>query len=125
MGFVLKRPRLGLDCEDMQEESLSLMVEQALENSKYVKEDEYEDICVAHKDRVFANNDKTYREDNTPAEKKIELCLDLEKKVKGKDSSVKAAPYNGYSEGESASYIANSLGTLCFETVLFIYTRPY
>ena len=117
MGIRLgKDQKIGISyCEDMREESLSLMVEQALENSKYVKEDEFEEICVAHKDRVFADNEKTYREDNTPAEKKIELCLDLEKGIKAKDDSVKGAPYNGYSEGESASYIANSLGTLCFE----------
>ena len=117
MGLrVGKDQKIGISyCEDMQEKSLSLMVDQALENSKYVKEDEFEEICVAHKDRVFADNEKTYRADNTPAEKKIELCLDLEKAVKAKDSTVKGAPYNGYSEGESASYIANSLGTLCFE----------
>ncbi|MDC0254454.1 TldD/PmbA family protein [Bacteriovoracales bacterium] len=117
MGIRLtKDQKVGISyCEDMQEESLSLMVEQALENSRYVKEDEFEEICVSHKDRVFSDNEKTYREDNTPAEKKIELCLALEKGVKDKDSSVKGAPYNGYNEGESHSYIANSLGTLCFE----------
>ena len=122
INVIKRKIRIGKDqkigisyCEDMQENSLSLMVDQALENSKYVKEDEYEEICVAHKDRIFADNEKTYREDNTPAEKKIELCLELEKGIKAKDSSVKSAPYNGYSEGESASYIANSLGTLCFE----------
>ena len=46
MGIRIgKDQRIGISyCEDMQENSLSLMVDQALENSKYVKEDEYEDI---------------------------------------------------------------------------------
>ena len=117
MGIrLVKDQKVGISyCEDMQEESLSLMVSQALENSTYVKVDEFEEVCVSHKERIFSDNDKTFREDTTPAEKKIELCLELEKGVKGKDSSVKGAPYNGYSEGESHSYIANSLGALCFE----------
>ena len=42
MGIRIgKDQKIGISyCEDMQEESLSIMVDQALENSKYVKEDE-------------------------------------------------------------------------------------
>ena len=83
MGFVLEKiKRLGLVTVKICKRSPSLMVEQALENSARVKEDEYEDICAATK-TVFLRI-MTRLERTSPAEKKIELCLDLEKRLRGK-----------------------------------------
>ncbi|MCT4641308.1 MAG: TldD/PmbA family protein [Bacteriovoracaceae bacterium] len=120
---TIKDNKIGVSySESFDDESLSLMVKNAVETSAFSDENEFEQIS-ATKDENH-NHPCEVQRDNSSMEQKIALALELEKKVKQKDSRVVAVPYNGLSEGASESYYMNSNGAFGFssESSLSCYT---
>ena len=111
---VIKDGKVGTSySEALDDESLSFMVDQALENAKFSKDDPNQKIAVARTQEFDGTNERVYKSDTTPLDKKTQFTLDLESKIKEKDSAVKSAPYNNLSEVEHVRMYVNSKGTVC------------
>ncbi len=111
---VIKDGKVGTSySEALDDESLSFMVDQALENAKFSKDDPNQKIAVSRTEEFDGTNDKVYKADTTPLDKKTQFALDLESKIKAKDNTVKSAPYNNLSEVEHVRMYVNSNGTVC------------
>ncbi|MCO4795135.1 MAG: TldD/PmbA family protein [Bacteriovoracaceae bacterium] len=111
---VIKDNRVGTSySEAIDDQSLEFMVNQALENARFSKEDLNQKISVERKEEYIGTTDKINASDSTSLEDKTKFALELESKIKEKDSHVKGAPYNGFSEVEHTRLYVNSNGTLC------------
>lgn len=112
---VVKDNKIGLSyTESMDEDSLKLAAKNAVENAMSSDVNEFEKITIKS-DSDLIDESKIIKED-IPTKEKIDFCLKLESGVKERDSRVQAVPYNGYSEGESATYYLNSLGTFGYDS---------
>lgn len=111
---VIKDGKVGTSySEALDDDSLSFMVDQALENAKFGKDDPNQKIAVERSEAFDGTNEKVFQSDNTPLDDKTKFALALESKIKEKDSSVKSAPYNNLSEVEHVRMYVNSKGTVC------------
>lgn len=109
---VVKDQRIATSySESLEPASLDTMVEQALQNAKYTKQDEHQAISCTDS-RLTTNKPEIYQHDNATVDEKIELALALENGVVSKPHA-KAAPYNGFGESDSQIILANTKGTLC------------
>lgn len=110
---VIKDQKIGLSyTEDFSDESLEIVVNKAIENSKFSKVNEHEVIANDNKSESVHELKKTQSVD---AKDLIELNKNLESEMKKRDSRVAAVPYNGVSEYESRSIYMNSFGRTCIE----------
>lgn len=111
---VIKDGKVGTSySEALDDDSLSFMVDQAIENAKFSKDDPNQKITVERADEFDGTTDRVFKSDTTPLEKKTQFALDLEGKMKARDNSIKSAPYNNLSEVEHVRMYVNSKGTVC------------
>lgn len=112
---VIKDQKVGISySEDFSDDSLKTMVKSALKSSEFSGVDEYQEITLP-KSEIIDSNQKTYRDDKTEINEKIDFALKLESEIKNRDKKAAAVPYNGYSEGESHSYYTNQNGLYVYE----------
>ena len=109
---AIKDSKVGLSySESMDDASLELAAKSAIENAMNSEENKYENTFLATGDHLHPSE---HDKDTASTEDKINLCLELERSVKEKDSRVQAVPYNGFSESTGSSYYLNSKGTFSF-----------
>ena len=107
---IIKDKKIGVSyTESFDDASIKTMVENAIENSKFSSEDPYQEITLKGKTLV-ENSEKTYQEDSSTIDQKIEMTLKLEGEIIDGFPEAKA-PYNGVAEGTGESFYLNSLGT--------------
>ncbi len=112
---VIKDNKVGLSySESSSQEALSTMIDQAINNSKIVKEEQFAKIEVEINNPLIDESSHNCQEDNSTIEEKIEKSIYLEQKVLQKSKDVKSAPYNSVNESSSSFYLMNTLGTKCF-----------
>ena len=108
--------------ESTQKDDLVNMVNSAIENAGYSKENPHEKIRAT--EQTIADwSDEIYQSDATEQHKKIELALLLESGLQGRAISAKA-PYNGFNEVDYTQAFGNTLGHRCMhrERSLSCYT---
>lgn len=95
--------------EKIDESSVKLLVNEAIENAKVIDSEDEEYIFEGSKEYKEVNcyNDEL---ENVPNEKKIKFAIDLEKEAKTQHEKVKAVNYCLYSEGYNHSILANTKG---------------
>lgn len=109
---VIKDKRVATSySESLEPSSLDSMVEQALLNAKYTKQDEHQTISCADS-HLTTDVAEIYQQDEATVDDKIELALALESGVVALPHA-KASPYNGFGESDSKVILANTKGTLC------------
>ena len=97
--------------ESVEPASLETMVQTAIENAGYAKQDPHEKIC-AEKQNIHDWTAQTCLEDDATVEEKVSLALALESGLGGRDIPAKA-PYNAFSEIKYEVAMANTLGHSC------------
>ncbi|KLV05463.1 Zn-dependent protease [Photobacterium aquae] len=109
---VVKDERIATSySESLDPSSLDLMVEHALTNAKFTKQDSHQAIRCENS-TLTTEYPEINQPDTTSVDDKIALALSLEQGVVSKPHA-KSAPYNGFAESESEVFLANSLGSLC------------
>lgn len=110
---VIKDNRVGISyTEALDDESLALTIDNALINSKYSKEDNYQTICA----KEISINDKRIENNcqySPSVDEMIEKTLYLEDQVYKREALATNAPYNGIGRTLSHLLIANSKNVLC------------
>lgn len=105
---VIKDSRIGISyTEALDNESLSLMIKQALQNAENSNVNENEKILNLSGEM---RDEAKYSETETDISVKTQKALELESRVKEKDPRVTAVPYNSYSENEFESLYLSSTG---------------
>lgn len=108
---VIKDNRVGQAfSEALDDDSLQFMVNEALTNAKYSKENLFEKITSAK--RTIRNDDVVQIEDADPKEM-IEMCLENEKYMRTLDKRIKNSPYNGVAEVYNQFFYLNTNDTFC------------
>ncbi|MDO2949108.1 TldD/PmbA family protein [Aeromonas simiae] len=109
---LIKEGRVGIAySEALDEPALAAMLQDALDASRFAKEDPDQRISVADS-HLETQDSAIVQPDETPVDEKIALALRLEGEML-KREGVKGAPYNAYYESRSELWLANSQGTLC------------
>ena len=96
--------------ESFDEKSLTQMVEQAFQNSRYSKIDEHQ-VLSAPTHTVETQVDGINQSSSATVEEKIELALSLERDLTALPLASQS-PYNGFGESSSTLILANTQGTL-------------
>jgi PmbA protein len=110
---VVRDNRVGISySECLEEKSLRQMVDDAILNSRFLDEKEYEQITVQGKKYTEDDAHSWFEEDISP-EQKVDLALSLESKILDFGGDVKGSPYNGFSEREGGLMVMNHWGTFC------------
>jgi PmbA protein len=105
---LIKNDRVGLSyTESLDEESLKLMVKQALDNAEATEPNPHEKILNLSGELT---DEVTFAEEAVDLNLKIERALELESKVRALDSRVTSVPYNSYSEQDYRSHYLSSTG---------------
>jgi PmbA protein len=105
---AIKDGKVGISyTEAMDEESLKLMVEQALNNAENSNRNPHEGILDLKGDLLDHVN---YAEDEIDIKIKTQKSIELESKVRALDSRVVAVPYNSFSENDSNLMYLSSKG---------------
>ena len=105
---LIKNDRVGLSyTESLDEESLKLMVKQALDNAEATEPNPHEKILHLSGE---LNDEVSFAEEAVDLNLKIERALELESKVRALDSRVTSVPYNSYSEQDYRSHYLSSTG---------------
>lgn len=111
----IKDNKIGISySESMDDDALELAAKTAVDNAKNSDVNEYESISIKSDGDLISES--KYKKEEVSTQEKIDFCLKLESEVKARDSRVQAVPYNGFSEGESATYYLNSLGTFGYDS---------
>ncbi|MGL5041307.1 MAG: PmbA/TldA family metallopeptidase, partial [Aeromonas sp.] len=109
---LIKDGRVGIAySESLDEPALDTMLHDALDASRFAKVDADQRITVAGS-QINHDCADINQPDNTPVAEKIALALRLEADMLARPD-VTGAPYNGFFEGQSQLWLANSQGTLC------------
>ena len=109
---LIKEGRVGIAySESLDASALDAMVQDALDASRFAKVDPDQRITV-QQSRLITDCAEIHQADTTAVEEKIALTLRLESDMLALPD-VTGAPYNGFFEGESRLWLANSLGSLC------------
>lgn len=108
---VIKDNKVGQAfSEALDDDSLQFMVNEALTNAKYSKENLFEKISAPKKEVI--NNDVLQATDADP-KKMIDLCLENENYMLSIDKRIKNSPYNGVAEIYNQFLYLNTNGTYC------------
>ncbi len=111
---AIKNGRVGISySESIEDHALEIMVKNAIDNSSFTDENEFETIFSKEGNHIV---ESILEEDTTSLQEKIDFGLKLESEVYAKDKRVQAVPYNGFSEGKSESYYLNSNNKFCFDS---------
>ncbi|QXC28607.1 TldD/PmbA family protein [Aeromonas sp. FDAARGOS 1409] len=109
---LIKEGRVGIAySEALDEAALDAMVQDALDASRFAKVDPDQRITV-QQSRLATDCAEIHQPDTTAVEEKIALALRLESDMLALPD-VTGAPYNGFFEGESRLWLANSQGSFC------------
>ncbi|MGY3870411.1 TldD/PmbA family protein [Aeromonas crassostreae] len=109
---LIKEGRVGIAySESLDEAALDAMVQDALDASRFAKVDADQRISVTGS-HITTACAEIHQADTTAVEEKIALALRLESDMLALPG-VTGAPYNGFFEGESRLWLANSRGSLC------------
>ncbi|MBL0512996.1 TldD/PmbA family protein [Aeromonas media] len=109
---LIKEGRVGIAySESLDEPALDAMLQDALDASRFAKVDPDQRITV-QQSRLTTDCAEIHQADTTAVEEKIALALRLESDMLALPD-VTGAPYNGFFEGESRLWLANSQGTFC------------
>lgn len=109
---LIKEGRVGIAySEALDETALDAMVQDALDASRFAKVDPDQRITV-QQSRLATDCAEIHQPDTTAVEEKIALALRLESDMLALPD-VTGAPYNGFFEGESQLWLANSQGSFC------------
>jgi len=113
---VIKDNKIGSSyCEATDDETIEVLVKQALDNAKFSKEEELEKIEVQRKEIMDGTRDFKYDSDRARPEELIDMALRIERDLMGKDKNLKTPPYNGVGEYIDQRLYLNHLGTKCIE----------
>lgn len=113
---VIQDQRLGISSsEALDDAALRLLIDQALQTSRYAGVDPYQRIEQKNAEDLLVAPERMNQADTASMQQKIELALELENQVLKADEHIRNVPYSGYSDGEGSQYYANHLGTFCFE----------
>ncbi|WGK68783.1 TldD/PmbA family protein [Candidatus Haliotispira prima] len=119
MGLrVEKNGRVGLSySESLLEKDLRTMVEMALSNTQFTKEDPSRGIHSRASEALLPDCSAQYcpEAEQSSLEEKEALTLSLESEPLARDARVQVVPYNGFGESRSGHYVANSNGVFCYE----------
>ena len=109
---LIKEGRVGIAySESLDASALDAMVQDALDASRFAKVDPDQRITV-QQSRLITDCAEIHQADTTAVEEKIALTLRLESDMLALPD-VTGAPYNGFFEGESRLWLANSQGSVC------------
>jgi PmbA protein len=112
---VIHGQKVGISySEDLSDSSLKTMVQSALKSSSFAEVDEYQAI-THEKATIIDENPKTFRDDHTEIQTKIDLAIQLDNEVKRQEPRTSAVPYNGYSESSNHRHYGNHLGLYSYE----------
>lgn len=110
---VIKDNRVGISyTEALDDESIALTIDNALSNSRYSKEDQYQTIN-AKDSKIIDKKIENNCEYGPSVDDMIEKTLYLEDQVYKRESLATNAPYNGVGRTQSNLFIANSKNVLC------------
>lgn len=109
--------------ESLEPASLDMMVEHALANATFTKQDPHQVIACANS-QLVTEYPEVYQTDAATVDDKITLALALEKGVVEKPNAT-SAPYNGFGESDSQVILANTLGTRCYHQERSTYCYAY
>lgn len=115
---TIKDDRVGLSyTEFLDDEALKIAAKKSLENAEVSEPRPFEKITTKDFEGIQKSE---YQADETSTQEKIDFVLELESKVKEKDSRISAVPYNGLSEVNSESYYLNSLNCFTFDSEYYL-----
>ena len=107
---IIKDQRVGISfTEDLSPWAIDKTIENALNNAKFAKINEYSAI---ESTESFDYNDLKDSKDES-VETLIKETIDMENEIKSLDKRAKTPPYNGLSEVESTTIMANTKGARC------------
>lgn len=109
--------------ESLDENSLNLMVDNALLNAAYSQQDPHQTISCINS-TITTDAPEIYQQDDGDVDQKIALALSLEQGVLNKPDA-KGSPYNGFAESDSHIILANTQGTLCHHSERSAYCYAY
>lgn len=117
LRLIDQNGRVGVaSSESIEETSLDNMIE-AARQAALISEADLNQRIESDTERVVdfwdTTNEKSYRPEVVEMQEKINLALDLERKLVQKDKRIKNSPYNSFNEGESEVIYANTLGAYC------------
>lgn len=105
---LIKENKVGISyTESLDEDSLKLMVSQALENAETNEVNQNEKILDLTGD---IEDVMTYAEEAVDISEKTKRVINLETEVKKRDKRTEAVPYNGYAENAYTSHYMSSRG---------------
>lgn len=105
---VIKDQKVGISyTEAFDDESLKLMVKQALDNAENSETQLNQSLLELS---GTGHDDAHYPEEEVSIADKTKRAIELETKVKAKDKRVTAVPYNSYGESEGESFYLSSKG---------------
>ena len=105
---AIKDGRVGISyTESLDEESLDLLIRQALQNAEMSEVNPHEMIMPLS---GHVSDEVSYPEEEIDIKVKTEKALALESGPKGRDPRVVAVPHNSFSESEYTSYYLSSRG---------------
>lgn len=105
---AIKDGRVGISyTESMDDESVALLIRQALQNAETSEPNEFERILEL---TGHVSDEAHYPEDAVDIALKTEKALELESRPRGLDKRVVAVPYNSYSESEYSQEYLSSRG---------------
>lgn len=108
---VIKDNRVGISfSEAFDDDSIKFMVNEALTNSRFSKENIHEKITT--KKGEIVNDFITEKKVVDPKEL-IDLCLKNERLIREKDSRIKSSPYNGVREVENHLFLLTTTERYC------------
>lgn len=114
---VVKDNKVGLAySESLDDQALDYMVNTAISNSAFSKENQHERISSEIGGETLSIDDEFNQSETVDVKDQIEFTLALESEVLKKDKRVRNAPYNGLTKSQSALYIGNTNNRFCYHT---------
>lgn len=114
---VVKDHKVGLAySESLDPNAIEYMVNTAISNSEFSKENPDEKIAVDITDSLEVIDPELNQAEELSIDEQIAFTLSLESEVLKADERARNAPYNGLSMSQSELYISNSQGRFCYHT---------
>lgn len=107
---IIKDNKVGISfTEDLSDWAIETTIDNAINNSKFSKTNEY--VRIESQEEIHV--DETTQSEDVDTEHLIEKTFYLEEEIKRRDERAKTPPYNGVQESESHFYLANTHGARC------------
>jgi PmbA protein len=113
---LIKDQRVGLTySESFDGDALQTMVDQAIDNARFVAEDEWQRIDAQEPVEWVEDRPDIYQPDTVDLQEKMAFARRLEQGLLKADDRVASAPYNGYSDGEGEAIYLNHHGVYRYQ----------